>query len=257
MKTTRTFVSFLAVILLAGAPVLSHADSHAPPPPGVLETWACTYNAGQDQGDLMAARDYLVKQAAKAGVSLQPAYVWNALKGGVPMDFLWMSPHENLDAFAAAIDEFAAAPDLSGVQARFDSVADCQPGLNQTMLVHSREAAEDTDDTAHIVSFACDINHGMNSNDLPDLRAHIGGVMGSMGDNSPNFSVMVQPITGGANVRDVYMFSVYDNVSAWSKFVGAMLPSEAGQSLVRHFNVVLSCDQTMWTGMQVIGGEDE
>ena len=52
VKTTRTFVSFLSVILLAGLPVLSHADNHSPAPPGVLETWACTYNPGQDQDDL-------------------------------------------------------------------------------------------------------------------------------------------------------------------------------------------------------------
>ncbi len=257
MKTTKTFISFLSVLLLAGSPSLSYADNHSPPPPRALETWACTYNAGQDIDDLMSARDYYVKQAAKAGVELSPAYVWLPFKGAVPMDFLWMSPHDNLSAFAAFSDTFAATPDLSGVQGRFDNVASCRPGLNNIMPVHQREGADasDNDDTTHIASFACDLKHGRSSADLVDLRNHIGGVMGSMGDNSPNSMFMVQPITGGVDVRDVYMFSVYNNVSDWSSFRAAMLPSEAGQSLIRHFNVIVDCDQTLWSGMQVIGDD--
>ncbi len=257
MKTTKTFFSFLCVLMLAGLPSLSYADNHAPAPPAALETWACTYNPGQDMDDLMSARDYYVKQAAKAGVTLSPAFIWLPFKGGVPMDFLWMSPHDSVGAFAAFSDTFAATPDLSGVQARFDNVASCQPGLNVIMPVHQREGAdaEDNDDTAHITSFACDFKHGRGGADLIDLRNHIAGVMGGMGDNSPNSTFMVQPITGGANVRDMYLFSVYNNVSAWSSFTGAMLPSEAGQSLIRHFNVVVDCDQSLWSGMQVIGDD--
>ena len=60
--------------------MFANADSHAPPPPGVMETYACMFNPGKDMDDLMAARDYYVKQAEKAGIKLGDEFVWTPIK---------------------------------------------------------------------------------------------------------------------------------------------------------------------------------
>ena len=36
----------------------------------VLESFACSYHAGKDLDDLLGARDYMVRQADRAGVEL-------------------------------------------------------------------------------------------------------------------------------------------------------------------------------------------
>ena len=54
------------------------ADHHAPAASSpVLEAWECSYNPGKNLGDLMSARDYLVKQADKANIALKPLFVWS------------------------------------------------------------------------------------------------------------------------------------------------------------------------------------
>ena len=57
-------ISLLACLMaLALAFLGSTTQAAEAPPPVVLETFACNYHDGKDMDDLLAARDYMVKQA--------------------------------------------------------------------------------------------------------------------------------------------------------------------------------------------------
>ena len=128
MKTTDRLIHSLALLAFAFAGVVSFGvNAEEAQPPGVLETWTCSYNTGKDIDDVLAARDYYVKQAAKAGVDIGPTYLWSLIKGDLPFDIVWLAPHQNLGAYAALSDAQAAAPELSDVTARFYSAATCTP----------------------------------------------------------------------------------------------------------------------------------
>ncbi|MCZ6860998.1 MAG: hypothetical protein O7I42_12120 [Alphaproteobacteria bacterium] len=125
MKTNKP-IRMLACLMALGLAFSGFATQAADAPPSVLlETFACSYHDGKDMDDLLAARDYMVKQADKAGVSLAPSYVWSRFKGGPDLDTIWFTVHEDLTAFAAESEAFGAAPELAGVNARFGTVASC------------------------------------------------------------------------------------------------------------------------------------
>jgi hypothetical protein len=240
--------AILTFMALAG---LTAQAAEMPAPPGVLEAYQCSYNPGNDWKDLMAARDYYVKQAGKAGITPEPAFVWSQLKGDAPIDIVWFSAHANLAAFGTALDRDAATPEMAGVLDRFNAVVDCTAGLG--VITPTFERVQPSGDGSVLISsFACNLHEGASSVDMQDLTAHSAEVFGSMGDNAPMATYTITPITG-SNAADRYIFSTFENATAWTNFVNNLLPSPAGQSLIRHRDAVLDCDLSLWSGQMVVG----
>ena len=200
----------------------------------------------------MAAKDHFVKQAAKADITLEPSFVWSQYKGDAPMDFVWFTAHTNLLTFGAAVDRNAAAPELAGVIERFDTVADCTTRIGVVTPTYVRVPPGDNNDGILVSSFACDLKNGAAQMDMKDLAGHAAQVFGAMGDNAPMGSYMINPITGSNNA-DRYLFTTFENATAWTKFVGSILGSPDGQMLVRHRDAVLDCNLSLWTAQMVIG----
>lgn len=264
MKTTKLLkraLIFLTLPLLGLLFFSASASAEEAQPPGAIETWTCSYNSGKDIDDLLGARDYYVKQAAKAGLSLGPAYLWSLFKGDVGFDTLWLEPHENFAAFAAAADAEAASSDMTGVQARFDQVATCTPRMGTIQPVFQREgtgdAGDDGDGNAIVSASACRLKPGVGPADLADLNRHIAGVLGEMGDNAPNVVYALSPTTGGQNTPDLVLFTVNDNLTSYANFTGALFGSEAGESLGRHLRNVADCNQALWISQRVIDAPEE
>ena len=63
---TTKILLFSASALLVCTGMFANADSHAPPPPGVMETYACMFNPGKDMDDLMAAGEEVSRSWAIA-----------------------------------------------------------------------------------------------------------------------------------------------------------------------------------------------
>jgi len=253
VQTTDRLIRNLALLTFAFAGVVSIAvNAEEAQPPGVLETFTCSYNAGKDIDDVLAARDYYVKQAAKAGVDIGPAYLWTLIKGDLPFDAVWLAPHQNLGAYAASADAQAAAPELSDVLARFNSAVTCTPRLGTTRTVFQREVPDRADAPAIVTAFACGVREGVTPVGIADLEGHIADVLGGMEDNAPNVVFSLTPTTGGANTPDWLLFSVFDSMTSWANFVGGLFSSDAGQQLVRHLNAVADCDQAIWGSQRVI-----
>ena len=251
MKTTDRLI--LALLTFAFAGVVSiGANAEEAQPPGVLETWTCSYNEGKDIDDVLAARDYYVKQAAKADVDIGPAYLWSLIKGDLPFDIVWLAPHQNLAAYAASSDAQAAADELSDVTARFYSAATCSPGLGTTRSVFERDVPDRGDAPAIVTAFACGVRQGVAPVGMVDLEGHIAGVLGGMEDNAPIAVFSLTPTTGGANTPDWLLFSVFDNMTSWASFVDGLFSSDAGQQLVRHVGAVVDCDQAIWSSQRTI-----
>jgi len=204
------------------------ADHHAPAAsPPVLEACECSYNPGKNLGDLLAARDYLLKQANKADITLEPSFVWSQYKGDAPIDFVWFTGHNNLLAFGAAADRDAAASELSDVQDRFDTVANCTAEVGMVTPILEPAAQGENNEEVLISSLSCDLRHGSSASDMKDLTRHAGQVFGAMGDNAPSGAYVIDPITGSSGA-DRYLFQTHANVNAWAKFVSNLLGSSAG-----------------------------
>ena len=79
-----------------------------------------------------------------------------------------------------------------------------------------------------------------------------------MGDNAPYFAAVLEPFTARPPGPDVYLFGVYRNAMGWGNYVNALYTTDAGQTLRNHMAMVLDCDGTVWSGLQVVqatGGE--
>jgi hypothetical protein len=241
-----------AILTLMTLTGLTVQAAEPPAPPAVLEAFQCSYNSGKDWDDLMDARDYLVKQAGKANIALEPSFVWSQYKGDAPIDFVWFTAHTNLLTFGAAADRNAAASELSGVLDRFYSVADCTAGMGVVTPTFERVAPGENNDGVLVSSFACNLRHGAGPLDMTDLSGHAARVFGAMGDNGPMGSYMIDPITG-SNSADRYLFTTFANATDWTKFVGNILGSPDGQMLVRHRDKVLDCNLSLWSAQMVVG----
>lgn len=254
MKNKKTYcrvLGFLATSILTLSGAIANAEE-APPPPGITESFACSYNPGKDRDDLLAARDYYVRQAAKANIDLGLSVVLNQFKGSAPFDFAWLTFHQNLAAFGAATDAEAAAPELATVGARFDAVATCTANLGAIRPVFQDRSAM-AEDPTFIALNACSARGTMSAGDIQDLRGHINGTLGSMDSFKNVFMFSIQPITTNANSADVYLFTAHDNTTGWANRMSELRASEAGQSLGRHFEKTMECNTSLWQSERVIG----
>ncbi|MGI9327527.1 MAG: hypothetical protein ACR2PZ_20080 [Pseudomonadales bacterium] len=256
-ETTTVWSFVLGIFALGLASSLLAAEP--PPPPMMVETWACSYKEGKDWGDKRKARDYLVAQIEKAGLKKTPAYHWTQKKGMVPVDTVWFDVHENVAEFGAASDAWDASGIGPGVDAQFNRVEDCTAGLSSMRVVHEQEddAEAEEDDTTLISNLACTFKDGSGFAQMPDLMQHIGTVMSGMGADGPGFAAVRQPITGGPNFPDVFLFSVFDDMTHWSKYVAQLFGTDAGQRMRNHMNMVLDCSISMWDGQMVVAPDDE
>ena len=101
---SHRLLMYLAASLLAFTGATANAAEAQPP--GLLETFACNFHDGQDMDDLLSARDYFVRQAERAGITPRASYVWSRYKGGPDFDYVWLTVHQDLAAFAARADNF-------------------------------------------------------------------------------------------------------------------------------------------------------
>jgi hypothetical protein len=232
------------------------ANAEEAPSWGAMETFACNYNDGKDRDDLLAARDYYVKQAAKAGVKLAPSYLWSAFKGNTP-DIVWLTPHVGgLTAFAKqAADE--NVPELSGVSARFDAVGECTAGLSavRTLFQGSTPLNEDSP-TTFVNTNRCSFQAGHGPSSLPGLRAHINDALGRASEFNAFVAYIGFPTTRSQGDPDLYIFGVNNDIQEWAAGQQAFVTSPDLQALGRHFDTVLECDSALWIGEQVIEGAE-
>ncbi len=243
-------VALLATTLVLGQAALAEEA----PPPGVLESFACNYREGQDSDNLMAARDYLVRQAERAGITLEPAFVWHTFKGNPDLDFLWLNVHENLEAFGRSNDRAAIAEEMSTVMERFGAVADCESNLSYVRQVFNGGQPAVGTPPSFINAFACRFKDGARAEDLSDLEDNLRGTMGSLETHRAFQLYASERITGVADAPDVFYFGVHDDATAWSSRTASLFSSPAGAQLSRHFNSILDCSNALFIGEQVVQG---
>lgn len=71
VKLAKHLKQILIFLTLPVVAIVSLGAAAAEPPAApVMEAYTCSYNAGKVMKDLLAARDYCVKQAEKAGIKL-------------------------------------------------------------------------------------------------------------------------------------------------------------------------------------------
>ncbi len=257
--TNRTINRALRLLVLcttAAVASLVHAHNHEPP--AVAELYACSYKDGKDMGDLMSARDYLLKQADKAEIKLGPSFLWTLIKGGVGFDLLWLDAHESFDAFAKQYDAAAGSEAMASVPARFNTVVDCSAGLATIATVHEREDyTPDPNGSAIVSALACNWKPNAGMSASGDLLSHIAGTVGGLGKDAPGAMYAMTPRTAGPNTPDIVLFTVNQSMSSYAKFNAALRSSDQGPALGRHLDQVADCNLAIWNGRQVIAGPEE
>ena len=239
------------------ATVGSGANAAEPPPAPIMETYTCSYQDGKGEKDLMAARDYYLKQADKAGIKPGASYLLSLFKGGLPFDQVWMTPHSSLSAFAAATDAEAASADMADVVTRFEAVVDCTANLNNLTMVFQRDGYTPDGSPGFVSGSACMARPGVGPEQIQDLTTHIADVVGSLGSKAPNAVFMMTPITQGPTSADMVLLAGFDGVSSWADFIAAIRGSSGGPMLMRHLQAVAECDQALWYSQRVIAPSAE
>ena len=145
------------------------------------------------------------------------------------------------------------------MDAQFEKVEDCQAGLSALRPFHQQEGGNDGDGDGStlIVNLACGFKHGKGFDDMPDLMGHMGGVMAGFGADGPGFAAVRQPITSGPNFPDLFIFSVYENMSHWGRYVAQLFGTDAGQRMRNHMDMVVDCHISMWNGTMVVAPDDQ
>jgi hypothetical protein len=257
MTITRTArpLAFLLAAMISFTGLGALADSHEPPPQGVLESFMCSYLDGKDRDDLDAAIQYHLKQAEKAGITPVPAYLWTKFKGTADAEMIWHNTYESMVAFGAQMDAEAASSEMVAANERYLSVVECTPMLGRAMAIHERGDTNGGDGN-FVVSYACRTHQAPNQAAFGDLHRHINGVMTAIGEASPTGTYGIAPITSDPMGPNAVYINVFDNVSHWTAFDAQLGGTEDGQMLLRHFGTMMSCATNMWTSEQVIAGAE-
>jgi len=252
-QDTHLFLALTLVlgILAAGAYAPSAQAMDAPI---VREIYTCSFNEGKDMDDLMAARDFYLKQMEKAGQDPATAFVWVPYKVAANFDFLWANNQGSMMEYAETTDEFNASPEGKAAMDRFNTVASCTSSLAMRQQIYQADGEMMPGaDGAVINALACNYNHGRGPEDLTDITSHIARAVGSidLDDGSAGF-VSVPTIGAGPNTRDVYFYGVSDSMTSWAKRNMALQASEEYASLGRHFENVMDCSSALFTAQRVV-----
>lgn len=239
--------SILFIVGTIGITNLANAD--------VREVFVCELLDGSDMDDVMAARDFYIKQAAKAGYEIPEAFLWTPFKSFSEIDFLWFNNYAGMAEFGALSDQFAASADMTAVIDRFNQISECRSGLSTRELIFDGGDPPVPNPPALIHSSGCNLRDGWRTDDLADLVRHINGVLGEIGGYEDYLLYRTDPVTPGQNTPDVRFYSVHDSVAAWGERREALEGAAGGQQLLRHFNAVLDCTTSLWNGQQVVPAE--
>jgi hypothetical protein len=257
MTTTLTArplaVLLAATISLTGFGAL--ADSHEPPPRGVLESFMCSYLDGKDRDDLDSAIEYHLKQAKKAGITPPPAYLWTKFKGTAEAEMIWHNTYESTAAFGAQADAEAASSEMASVTDRYFSVVDCTPMLGMVSAIQQQDDTNDGEDS-FVVSYACRTHQAPSPAAFGDLHRHINEELSGMAGASPTGTFVISPATGDPSGPNAVYVNVFENVSHWAAFDSELNGTESGQMLLRHFGAMMNCATNMWASEQVIADAD-
>jgi hypothetical protein len=257
-KPTQTIQKLIWLLLpvFAIASFNIRADSHeAPPPPGALEAFACTYNPGKDRGDLDAATSFHKKQAEKAGIPIPNSFLWTHMKGTAPVDLVWLTAHESLVAYGAFTDAGAASSDMAAIRPRYDTVVTCQDGLAVVIPVIAPDPEGPGPNGSTLATYACNFQPGSGPADLPDLTDHVAGVNAGMGEAGLDAAFQITPLTAGPGGADVVLVAAAASTEKWATYQATLNTTPDGQSLIRHFNAIVDCSMNLWGSEQVIGGD--
>ena len=242
-------LTLLAVATGGIAPIAMAADE-----PIVREIYACSFNEGKDMGDLMAARDFYLKQMEKAGLDAAVAFVWTPYKAAAGFDFLWANNQASVLEFATSSDAYLESPEGQAAAARFDSVASCSSYLAMRRQLYQAEGEMTLGSNGAVINtLACNYRSGRGPDDLIDLNSHITEVMDSLDlDGGGAGYVSVPSVGSGPNTRDVYFYGVASSTEAWARRNMALQASPGAASLGRHFGAMLECSSALFFGQRVV-----
>jgi len=243
----------LSLFILALIPL--SATAQAATPTMVREIYTCNFNDGKGMSDLMAARDFYLKQMEKAGIKPSQAFVWTPYKAAVNFDFLWANNFPDMMTWAREADRYDKSAEGQAADARFATVATCQASLANRRQFFQAEGELNVDQNrgAILNAGACSYRRGHGPDDLDDLLNHVAAVMGSTGLKDGFIAYASVPSMGtGDATRDFYLYGVQSDLESFAARSAAMNAAPGMDSLRRHFQTIARCDTAMFLGRQVV-----
>ena len=223
--------------------------------PIIREIYTCSFNDGKGMDDLLAARDFYLRQMEKAGQEPNDAFVWTPYKAPVDFDFLWANNSSDLETYGADADAFNGSAEGQAAMDRFNQVATCTSSIaaRRQFIDPVGEFSGDSGSPAIINAAACNYQRGHGPDALDDMLSHLAAAMGSLEREDGFIAFASQPMYGaGPNTRDLYLYGVQGTMEDWAARMTALQASPEGPSLSRHFNTILDCSQALFFGQPVV-----
>ena len=241
-------------LLLVGLFSIAGSFAQAAETGEMREAYVCNYINGADKDDLMKARDNLEKTLDKLGIK-QNTFLWEPMTGtSGEIDFLWFNNYENLNAFGTTGDTYWGSTEGPAAQAKFDEIIECTSSLSSRQeIFNSGTLGANPPVTINVSS--CQLNHGQTMNrSVPDFVTHLQDVLGSMDEYENFMAYMMVPMLSQTDV-DLRFVAVHNSTSDYSAAMTALLTTEAGQMLGRHFRTVFDCKSSLWSGERIMSSD--
>lgn len=241
----------LIALLLATASLAGAAN--AADAPIVREIYRCNFNDGQDMDDLMAARDFYLRQMEKAGQEPAEAFVWIPYKVDAGVDVIWANNHADMVEFGDRADAFYGSAEGQAALDRFNSVMSCTSSLGIRRQFFSAGGEFSAGPPAVIGAAACDYREGRGPEDLDDLLGHLARTMETLAIEDGFMAFATEPATGSPrNSADLYLYGVQGTTGDWARRNMALQASPEAGSLFRHLDVIVACRSSLWWGQRVV-----
>ena len=103
----KFFTRLAIFIFLSGGFML---NAVAAEPPGIWDVFVCNYSEGKDASDIAKAIPHYARQLEKLGIDNERAFIWTPSRSTATFDYLWISSHPNVQAYASNVETYRADP---------------------------------------------------------------------------------------------------------------------------------------------------
>jgi hypothetical protein len=252
LEITNLKQMLIAAVLLGVFGLTSQANAQET----MGEVFICDFDDGQGMDDLLSAKDFYLKQAAKADARTPPAFVWTPVKGGGDYDFLWFNYYQSAIDYGTTTDAWAASSDIQAALERFNKVSTCRSSLFTQEQIYQGSEALDTSST-YLQSSACNFRSGAGMSSIADLRNHITSYLDGAGTHKSFILFQRGAVTPGPNSPDIRFVSINNNATDWATRFESVNGTAGGQMLARHFQSLLDCNVTHFNSMNMVPFPDQ
>jgi hypothetical protein len=215
----------------------------------IVESFACTLNAGKDMDDLWSAVDFWNKQMDKIDEDVLDGYfaaiVW-PLRANIPADFYWIGSTPTLTAMGQGLSAYLNSPAGQAGDARINEVASCKGNTFVQQTLHDGFPEEDaTPDFDVVELYGCTMRHGGSA--AASKAADDDLTAKAAAEGTAVAIYRWQPFFANTPFDLVYL-SAYEDLPSWAAVNRTWLTSAEGQANAALYAQAMDCETGIFAG---------